>query len=129
MSVLTGTSNTGQVLTSMAEWLSEAQPNSDVLEDDDPLQLLKEALGCFESCAKVQECKLTQQGKENEADARDDMEMHHEQVTDAPESPVLLSKPPIERPSSEDGWATIVEPTTKTALMDVRMKHGIYNFL
>ncbi|KAL8872137.1 MAG: hypothetical protein Q9174_002183, partial [Haloplaca sp. 1 TL-2023] len=115
---LTYNNNTGQVLTSMAEWLTEAQPTLASLKDDDPLQLLKEALGCFQSCAKVQQCKLMQQGEGHEADAQHNMEVDHEQVTDAAESPVLLSKAPIATSSSQDGWATIEEPITKSALMD-----------
>ncbi|KAL8733862.1 MAG: hypothetical protein Q9166_001850 [cf. Caloplaca sp. 2 TL-2023] len=114
---LTYTSNTGQVLTSIAELISEARGGSHLATSADPLHLFREALEFFQRCLSLQEYQLSQLEAESNASGQQSMEADERTVnptnTDISNSDALLNEPP-----GEDTWATITEPVTSHALMD-----------
>ena len=101
-------SNTAQVLTSLAEVVSEGKKPSDSSRDE-ALRLFQEALEFFQRCLNVQEFKLTQ-----------DQENRRQEVL----PPLADNNARVENPSStaldssEDVWASVEEPITKEALLD-----------
>ena len=114
---LTTFSNTGQVLTSLAELISESRHHSDSAAAADPLHLFQEALEFFQRCLSVQEYQFTQSEAEASASARGSMELDDLTVPPSrgkgPES-----CQPDEDESDEDTWAAIVEPITRSTLLD-----------
>ncbi|KAL8999499.1 MAG: hypothetical protein Q9169_001704 [Polycauliona sp. 2 TL-2023] len=100
--------NTGQVLTSLGEIISEDRQRNYDAHSADALELFREALTCFHQCLSLQEVQFSQvdsesgQGSlEDDRSAHDDMHQH------------LAA-----HSSDEDTWATIMEPVTSQALMD-----------
>ncbi|KAL8761620.1 MAG: hypothetical protein Q9184_002267 [Pyrenodesmia sp. 2 TL-2023] len=95
---LTCASNTGQLLTTLAELLvSEVD-----VATTEPLHLFQEALEFFQRCLSLQEYQLTQ----SEEDAN------------GGEEEVPEPNPPTEEPLDEGHWATVVEPVTKSTILD-----------
>ncbi|KAL8717688.1 MAG: hypothetical protein Q9225_005096 [Loekoesia sp. 1 TL-2023] len=109
--------NTGQVLTSLAELISEARYQSEDAAGTDPLHLFQEALEFFQRCLSLQEYQLTQVEADVNAPARESMELDKQSVgtTKGNESG---SRQPSEEPSDEDTWAAIIEPVTYGTLLD-----------
>jgi len=106
---LTITSNTAQVLTSLAEAITEGR-KSRKDEQDHALRLLQEALELFQRCLNLQEYKYEQARKEA-AEAADDPR------TDAIGEPSNISCTGS-NVSEEEVWASVEEPITKDALLD-----------
>lgn len=110
LTTLTCNSNTAQVLTSLAEVVSEGRRSSQTSRND-ALRLLQEALELFQRCLTVQEFQFTEsqemmqmgdEGAAGDADDGGDREM---------------------RSNSSEGlederWASVVEPVTKDTLVD-----------
>ncbi|KAI4196292.1 MAG: hypothetical protein LQ346_003258 [Caloplaca aetnensis] len=95
---LTCASNTGQLLTSLAEVISS---EVDVVTAE-PLHLFQEALEFFQRCLSLQEYQLTQsEGDDNVS-----------------EDGVPESNQPTGEPPHEDHWATVVEPVTRNTILD-----------
>ncbi|KAL8781569.1 MAG: hypothetical protein Q9213_005955 [Squamulea squamosa] len=114
---LTRSSNTGQVLTSLGELISEGHHRRHNAASADPLPLFQEALGFFQRCLNLQESQFTQlESKSNESEQQL-MELDDSTIDTmdnaAPDHPRSISKSP-----DEDAWAMILEPVTMQALMD-----------
>ncbi|KAI4277861.1 MAG: hypothetical protein L6R38_005365 [Xanthoria sp. 2 TBL-2021] len=106
--------NTGQVLTSLGELISEERYRHHDAVVVDPLGLFQEALTFFQRCFSLQELQFSQldlapQGQSLEAD-RNATETTSKDLSEHPR--------PVPQPSDEDTWATIMEPVTDQALMD-----------
>lgn len=103
-----GSSNTAQVLTSIAEVTSETRN----VGNDNNLALLEEAIELFERCLTLQEYQYTESQAQAEflptVDSDD---------PDTEEGGAPLSVPDTQ-PTQEDRWATIVEPVTLDTLLD-----------
>ncbi|KAI4141020.1 MAG: hypothetical protein LQ341_003635 [Variospora aurantia] len=107
--------NTGQVLTSLAELISEGSLEQTGVSNADPLHLYQEALEFFQSCLSLQEYQLTQAEAEANASARGSMDVAQR---DAGVGEGNSSVPNRQASSDEDHWATIVEPVTRNTLLD-----------
>ncbi|KAI4115165.1 MAG: hypothetical protein LQ345_004192 [Seirophora villosa] len=107
--------NTGQVLTSLAELISEGPPEHTDAPHADPLQLYQEALEFFQRCLSLQEYQLTQADAEANASATGPMDV---EKRDVEVGEGKISEPNQSAPSDEDHWATIVEPVTPNSLLD-----------
>ena len=101
-------SNTAQVLTSLAEAVSEGKKPSDSSRDE-ALRLFQEALEFFQRCLNVQEFKLTQDQENRRQEVLPSLADNNARVEN-PSSTAL--------DSSEDVWASVEEPITKEALLD-----------
>ena len=105
------TSNTAQLLTSLVEALSEAQPSNSAPA------LLKEALGLFDKCLSIQEAQKAQ----FDAQAAEATNQFEDMAGLEDGGVSLTSEPSIDAPpspSQDDRWATIVEPVTNSTLLD-----------
>ncbi|KAL9596951.1 MAG: hypothetical protein Q9219_005462 [cf. Caloplaca sp. 3 TL-2023] len=110
-------SNTGQVLTSLAELLGEHLHQSSGAAAPEPLRLLHEALEFFQRCLSLQEYQF----KQSEAGANVspqeptgiDEQMGGVQGGDITEPSQSNTEPP-----DEDTWAMVIEPTTLNTLLD-----------
>ena len=101
-------SNTAQVLTSLAEAVSEGRKSSESSRDE-ALRLFQESLEFFQRCLNVQEFKLTQDQENSRQEALPPNNDYNARV----ENP---SNTPLD--SSEEVWASVEEPITKEALLD-----------
>ena len=111
-SPLTSVSNTAQVLTSISETLIESSSP----KKDEVVTLLQEALSLFQRCLEVQETQLAE--SEAQVEAATTME-----PASSPESDRLLAQDPTassvtSSSMTEEQWATILEPTTLSTLLD-----------
>jgi hypothetical protein len=103
--------NTAQVLTTIAEELTESDP----VEADDKAQatsLLQEAVELFSACLTRQEMEFTDHKSMQDAAtdvAADDDEMVDETQTEQAES---------SSDETPEQWATVIEPVTATTLLD-----------
>ena len=101
-------SNTAQVLTSLAEAVSEGKKSSESSRDE-ALLLFQESLEFFLRCLNVLEFKLNQDQENSRQEALPPLNDCNARV----ESP---SSTPLD--SSEEVWASVEEPITKEALLD-----------
>lgn len=103
------TSNTAQVLTSLAEVTSDGKTAVQTNRDE-ALHLFQEALEIFQRCLGIQEFQLTEQVTVAEENS----------TQDDGENIDMISSSTSE--TSENGrWATIVEPVTKDILVDTAL--------
>ena len=102
-------SNTAQVLTSLAEAISEGKKPSGSPRDE-ALRLFQESLELFQRCLNVQEFKLTQDEENNRLEA-------HPPPDDYSASVDNVSSP-ASNASEEEVWASVEEPVTREALLD-----------
>ena len=101
-------SNTAQVLTSLAEAVSEGKKPSESSRDE-ALRLFQESLEFFQRCLSVQEFKLTQDQENSRQEALPPLDDNNARVEN-PSSTAL--------DSSEEVWASVEEPITKEALLE-----------
>lgn len=111
---LTGSSNTGQVLTSLGELISEDGYRYRDAAIADPLELFKEALGFFQQCLTLQETHVLQS---DSARQQSTIEADRYPIDDASKDSFEDSHS-ISHTSNEDTWATVMEPITDQAVMD-----------
>ena len=100
-------SNTAQVLTSVAEFMSEG--NASHTNKQESLQPLQEALELFQRCLELQESQFTQ--------AEDEARMMTATVIEDQEQPSSATGSTSDGAGQEQ-WASIVEPITKSNLLD-----------
>ena len=102
-------SNTAQVLTSLAENLSEGRaPVND--RRSGALRLFQEALELFQRCLNVQEYKFTQ--------AQENAAQEAPFPSDADNTDVAASSGNESNASEEEVWAAVEEPITTDTLLD-----------
>ena len=109
MPCLTVVSNTAQVLTSLAETLSESDA-TEAVSRGDALRRFRDALEIFQHCLSVQEYRL------NEVQAMGS-NTSMDQVQSQPLSVPSLSSGNMSQ-SLEEQWVSIVQPITATTLLD-----------
>ena len=102
-------SNTAQVLTSLAEAISEGKEQSESPRDE-ALRLFQESLELFQRCLNVQEFKFTQDQETSRQEA-------HPPLDDYSGSVDKISSA-ASNASEEEIWAYVEEPVTKEALLD-----------
>ena len=106
---LTVRSNTAQVLTSLAENLSEGRaPVND--RRSEALRLFQEALELFQRCLNVQEYKFTQ--------AQENAAQEAAFPSDADDTDVAPPSGNESNVSEEEVWAAVEEPITTDTLLD-----------
>ncbi|KAL1956349.1 hypothetical protein VTO42DRAFT_7432 [Malbranchea cinnamomea] len=105
--------NTAQVLTSLAEVLTEGKRPSEA-RIQEAVKYLHEALDLFQRCLALQELRYTE--------SQEQIKMIEFSAFEEQQAP-----PPVEQPSQSEGrasptqseqWATVIEPVTKNALVD-----------
>ena len=101
-------SNTAQVLTSLAEAINEGKKPSESSRDE-ALRLLQESLEFFQRCLNVQEFKLTRDQEVSRQEALPPLDDNNARV----ENPSSTASD-----SCEEVWASVEEPITKEALLD-----------
>ncbi|KAJ5833182.1 hypothetical protein N7474_001493 [Penicillium riverlandense] len=105
--------NTAQVLTSLAETMSDAKhPGDDALAQAGTL--LQEAVELFQRCLTLQEMKYSEMEEQVQA---------MESMGNQPEEPMPSAEPAEAAEAgstdeSQEQWAAIVEPVTKNTLVD-----------
>lgn len=110
--MLTCNSNTSQVLTSLAEVVSDGRRSSQSSRDDG-LKLLQEALELFQRCLTVQEFQFTE--------LQEMMEMGDEGSPavggddDSGDRGMMSSS---SEATEEERWASVLDPVTKDTLVD-----------
>ncbi|KAL8943592.1 MAG: hypothetical protein Q9216_000957 [Gyalolechia sp. 2 TL-2023] len=110
-------SNTAQVLTSLAELISEGRHQPDDAARADPLPLFQEALGLFQRCLSLQENQFIQAEADAHVSPPGPMELDEVDGTTSKSHTHETSKPDGE-PSDDDTWAMIMEPVTHSTLLD-----------
>ncbi|KAL9589600.1 MAG: hypothetical protein Q9203_001607 [Teloschistes exilis] len=108
--------NTGQVLTSLAELISEDRYGP-YPSGSDPLDLFQEALDSFQRCATLQRQQITEQWTRANALAQEPMDLD-DQAMDSTAETVPEPVPSVSEASDQDTWVSIVEPVTEHALAD-----------
>lgn len=110
--------NTGQVLTSLAEIVSDIKHPSDQ-QLTQAVQCLQEALELFQRCFAVQELRFTEMQeeiKQMESGGMQVPDVQQQQQQQQPET-----QPDVNDDAAEDTpeqWAAVVEPVTKETLVD-----------
>lgn len=105
-------SNTAQVLTSLAEVMTEGRRSSSINRDD-ALRFLHEALELFQRCLTVQELQFSE--------AQEMMQMGDEDGPgagngdDSGDREMISSSPEA---AEDERWASVLEPVTTDALVD-----------
>ncbi|KAF6240511.1 hypothetical protein HO173_001179 [Letharia columbiana] len=99
--------NTAQVLTSLAEAISEGKKPTG--SRGDALRLFQESLELFQRCLNIQEFKHTQDQKSDAQEA---------QLPNADSASVDNISSAASNASEEEVWASVEEPVTKDALCD-----------
>ncbi len=107
--LLTVCSNTAQVLTSLAENLSEGRAPVNNRRNE-ALHLFQEALELFQRCLNIQEYKFTQ--------ARENAAQETAFPSDADNTDVAPSSGNESNSSEEEVWAAVEEPITIDTLLD-----------
>lgn len=102
-------SNTAQVLTSLAEAISEGKKPSGSPRDE-ALHLFQESLELFQRCLNVQELRLTQDEENNRQEALPSPGEYSANVDNV--------SSPASNASEEEVWASVEEPVTREALLD-----------
>lgn len=107
--------NTGQVLTSLAESMSDAKHPGDeqLIQASNYLQ---EAIELFQRCLVLQEMKYTEMQEQMQTIESGDLKDHEEQQMIAPAESTTESAEGEDEPQEQ--WAAIVEPVTKNTLVD-----------
>ena len=104
-------SNTAQVITSLAEAITEGRKSSDENRSQ-ALKLLQESLEFLQRCLNVQEYQLNQ-AQEFEATENKHGQQQQSRVSTATNAPTSSSDL-----GEEETWATILEPVTTSSLLD-----------
>ena len=114
ISILTRSSNVAQVLTSLAETISE---NGKATAEDrkQALGLLQESLEFFQRCLNIQEFQLNQV---EEAKSSESQEQHAETGATETDTQMDVDGDQASPERDEEAWATIVEPVTVDSLLD-----------
>lgn len=107
-----GTSNTAQVLTSLAEAISEGKRPSSSPRDE-ALSLFQESLELFQRCLNVQEFKLSQDPEHYTHEAQPPPYADSRSVDNISGS--------ASNASEEEVWASVEEPVTKDNVLDTIM--------
>ncbi|KAL8770598.1 MAG: hypothetical protein Q9209_003666 [Squamulea sp. 1 TL-2023] len=110
-------SNTGQVLTSLGELISEGRYRRHDAASTDPLHLFQEALEFFQRCLSLQENQFSELEPESNESKQQLMEID-ESTIDTSDKAALNDPLSNTKSPDEDAWAMIMEPVTKQALMD-----------
>ena len=105
-------SNTAQVLTSLAEAISEGKKLSGSPRDE-ALRLYQESLELFQRCLNIQEFKLTQDQENNRQEAHPPPPPPHDYGASVDNISSAASNA-----SEEEVWASVEEPVTVEALLD-----------
>ena len=110
-------SNTAQVLTSLAEAITEGRKSSEESRSQG-LKLLQESLEFAQRCLAVQEFQLNE-AQECEIEEDED-EYHGQSVKSSDNSAPDVTDAPKSSPSQdeEEVWATVLEPVTPSSLLD-----------
>lgn len=111
-------SNTGQVLTSLAELISEGRHQHDDVAGIYPLSLFQEALEVFQRCLSLQEYQFTQSEADACAVAQGPTEIDKEFGNTTTGNGPLAPRQSDEDSSSDESWAIILEPVTQGTLLD-----------
>lgn len=101
--------NTAQVLTSLAEAISEGKKLSESPRDE-ALRLLQESLELFQRCLGVQEFKFTQDQQNSTLEAQPPPDANSARADNISSG--------VSNASEEGVWASVEEPITKDALLD-----------
>lgn len=101
-------SNTAQVLTSLAETICEGK-NSSKQSRDEALGFFQEALTYFNRCLKLQELQMSE-AAEQHSRMDDTMTIFPDDNAEPAEG--------FEQRTSDERWATIIEPVTNSTLID-----------
>lgn len=99
--------NTAQVLTSLAETITDGRHATDD-QNRDGLKLLQEALELFQRCLLVQEFRYTESQEQMRLASTE--EPIDEDIDEAPAT--------LESSLETEQWASIIEPVTKDTLVD-----------
>ena len=102
-------SNTAQVLTSLAEAISEGKKPLDSPRDE-ALRLFQESLELFQRCLNIQEFKLTQDQENGTQEAQPS--------PDANSARIDKTSSAASNELEEEVWASVEEPVTKDTLFD-----------
>ena len=110
-------SNTAQVLTSLAETMTEGGKSSEESRSQG-LKLLQESLEFSQRCLNVQEFQFNQAEERENADIEDEDQQQsikpsNDGMSGAADAP--LSSPDQDK---EEIWATVLEPVTPSSLLD-----------
>lgn len=100
-------SNTAQVLTSLAEALDDSNTNVDAV-----VPLLEEAIELFQRCLTLQEFRLS------ESQALQDSTTNTPDADTEDGGAPLTEPSPSQPPTTDEQWATILEPVTPSTLLD-----------
>ncbi|KAI9724771.1 MAG: hypothetical protein M1812_000046 [Candelaria pacifica] len=108
-------SNTAQVLTSLAEALSDEHKSPDTVQEASGL--LEEALELFQRCLTLQEFQYSETQVQMDVDAQ----QPQKDAPDINSSMEDATATGIPDSSEHELWASIVEPVTKDTLLDTAM--------
>ncbi|RWQ94973.1 hypothetical protein C8Q69DRAFT_403315 [Paecilomyces variotii] len=104
--------NTAQVLTSIAEALTEAKHPSD-RQIQEALQNLREALELFQRCLVVQELRYTEAQEQIRMMESGELGGAEQQMQEPEQAESSTAAEP-----EQEQWAAVVEPVTKNTLVD-----------
>ena len=111
-------SNTGQVLTSLAETLLDERAVS-VDQRQQALKILQEALEYFQRCFDLQEYQYNLSQENPPEDAADSEQVSSSATQD--DRDMDLSAEGEAEQTQEETWATLVEPVTLNSLLDTTL--------
>lgn len=113
--------NTAQVLTSLAEALTESQKRPSEGRIEEAMKYLNEALELFQRCLVLQELRYTEfqeqfkmvDSNEQDGDNKNSGEPSSQTMQNEPVSEQESESEPV-----QEEWAAVVEPVTKNTLID-----------
>lgn len=108
--------NTAQVLTSIAEALTEAKHPTD-RQIQEALQNLREALELFQRCLVLQELRYTEAQEQIRMMESGEFGGAEQQIQE-PEQPEPSNAAESDQDQEQEQWAAVVEPVTKDTLVD-----------
>lgn len=100
--------NTAQVLTSLAEAISEGKKPSG--SQNEALCLFQESLELFQRCLNIQEFKLTQDQEDSTQEAQPSLDANNTSIDSIGSG--------TSNASEEEVWASVEEPVTQDTLLD-----------
>ncbi|EED17035.1 conserved hypothetical protein [Talaromyces stipitatus ATCC 10500] len=109
--------NTAQVLTSLAEALTESKrPNESRIQE--AMKYLHEALELFQRCLVLQELRYTESQEQMRMMESGVDETAPQAAAEGPASEEMDPQQKSEEHAQEEEWAAVVEPVTKDTLVD-----------
>ncbi|EAW14691.1 uncharacterized protein ACLA_001020 [Aspergillus clavatus NRRL 1] len=107
--------NTAQVLTSLAEAVTDAKHPSDQ-QLSEAIKLLQEAIELFQRCLVLQEMRYTEMQEQMKQMESGDMGPQEEEMRQAQEDMDTTAESESAEPQEQ--WAAVIEPVTKNTLVD-----------